>query len=138
MFVDYNTLSDDAKVWVYPSSRKFYTKEIEEIEEKIRNSKNEETPFRFKILMSDMDIDTKKNIIEKHDQYICLDEKDNEYFKLGEWLDHTSKIPFGKYQSMTQKLVSKQLLNSKKILDNAVYGHKESKLAILKIFEKIF
>ena len=36
MYVDYNALPENAKVWVYPSNRKFYPNEIEEIEEKIK------------------------------------------------------------------------------------------------------
>ena len=39
MFVDYTSISNDAKVWVYPSSRKFYPTEIEEIEQTIDISK---------------------------------------------------------------------------------------------------
>lgn len=37
MFVDYTDISDDAKVWIYPSSRKFYNTEIEELENKIKS-----------------------------------------------------------------------------------------------------
>jgi hypothetical protein len=37
MFVDFSTISEDAKVWIYPSSRKFYDTEIEEIENKIKS-----------------------------------------------------------------------------------------------------
>tara|TARA_B110001450_G_C17239861_1_gene326997 strand:+ start:76 stop:243 length:168 start_codon:yes stop_codon:yes gene_type:complete len=36
MFVDFEEIPEDAKVWVYPSSRKFYPNEIEVIEEKIK------------------------------------------------------------------------------------------------------
>ena len=37
MFKDFTTLSEQAKVWIYPSSRKFYPQEVEEIEAKIKN-----------------------------------------------------------------------------------------------------
>ncbi|WP_296634146.1 ABC transporter ATPase [Polaribacter sp.] len=37
MFVDYSEISDDAKVWIYPSSRKFYNTEIEELESCIKS-----------------------------------------------------------------------------------------------------
>ncbi len=36
MFVAFNTLSEEAKVWVYPSSRKFYPQEIDELKEKLQ------------------------------------------------------------------------------------------------------
>ena len=36
MFTDYSLITEEAKVWIYPSSRKFYPKEIEGIENKIK------------------------------------------------------------------------------------------------------
>lgn len=35
MVVDFQQLSDDAKVWIYPCSRKFYPQELVPLEEKI-------------------------------------------------------------------------------------------------------
>jgi hypothetical protein len=35
MVVEFQKLSDDAKVWIYPSSRKFYAQELEPLKEKI-------------------------------------------------------------------------------------------------------
>ena len=50
MFIDYNLIPEDAKVWVYPSNRKFYSTEIEEIEAKIKsfieNWKTEDENFK--------------------------------------------------------------------------------------------
>ena len=46
MFVDYKEISDDAKVWVYPSSRKFYATENEEVIRKRRDVLNMETFMR--------------------------------------------------------------------------------------------
>jgi len=37
MYVDVNTLNDEARVWVYPSSRKFYPQEIEGLTQKLIN-----------------------------------------------------------------------------------------------------
>ena len=37
MITDFNLLSEEAKIWIYPSSRKFYAHEIDEIELKIKN-----------------------------------------------------------------------------------------------------
>lgn len=36
MIVNYSEISDSSKVFIYPSSRKFYTQEIEELKEKIQ------------------------------------------------------------------------------------------------------
>ncbi|WP_299665894.1 ABC transporter ATPase [uncultured Polaribacter sp.] len=50
MFVDFKEIPEDAKVWIYPSSRKFYPNEIEEIEEKIKtfveNWKSDDEDFK--------------------------------------------------------------------------------------------
>ena len=36
MFVEFSSLSEEAKVWVYPSSRKFYPQEIDGLKEKLQ------------------------------------------------------------------------------------------------------
>ena len=40
MITDFTLLSEEAKIWIYPSSRKFYTHEFEEIELKVKNFVN--------------------------------------------------------------------------------------------------
>jgi hypothetical protein len=56
MFVDFEEIPEDAKVWVYPSSRKFYPNEVEKIEEKIKTfieswkSDNENFKASYKFL----------------------------------------------------------------------------------------
>ena len=37
MFVDFSSISEHAKIWIYPSSRKFYDTETAEIENLIQN-----------------------------------------------------------------------------------------------------
>lgn len=37
MLIKYDTLPEDSKVWIYPSSRKFYATEIDDLENKIKN-----------------------------------------------------------------------------------------------------
>ena len=37
MLTTYESLSDNAKVWIYPSSRKFYPNEIDDVNNKIEN-----------------------------------------------------------------------------------------------------
>ena len=53
MQVDYQNLSDQAKVFVYPSSRKFYPQEITEVQQEIKQFLEQnfiDIPFHFKIL----------------------------------------------------------------------------------------
>jgi hypothetical protein len=50
MLVPFESLSETAKVWVYPASRKFYKNEITEVEDKVNNfvSHWKETDANFK------------------------------------------------------------------------------------------
>lgn len=111
MFVEYESISEDAKVWVYPSSRKFYDTEIEEIENKIKyfleNWKFENENFkvsyqflykRFVIFFADdelspvsnLDIDVMISfILELQSDYeITLLDKMNVCFKQGEFVQY--------------------------------------------------
>ena len=111
MFVDYDSISEDAKVWIYPSSRKFYDTEIEEIENKIKNFvenwKSEDENFkvsyqflykRFIIFFADdelspvsnLDIDVMVSfILELQSEYeVTLLDKMNVCFKQGEFVQY--------------------------------------------------
>ncbi|MBG7611996.1 ABC transporter ATPase [Polaribacter sp. BAL334] len=111
MFVDYDSISEDAKVWIYPSSRKFYDTEIEEIENKIKNFvenwKSEDENFkvsyqflykRFVIFFADdelspvsnLDIDVMVSfILELQSDYeVTLLDKMNVCFKQGEFVQY--------------------------------------------------
>lgn len=50
MLVDFSTLSEETKVWIYPSSRKFYPQEIDGLNEKLKTFiegwKQEEEGFK--------------------------------------------------------------------------------------------
>lgn len=53
MEVDYNLLTDEAKVFVYPSSRKFYPQELDGLQQEIQGFLSEnfkDYNFHFKIL----------------------------------------------------------------------------------------
>ena len=40
MLVDFNTLPENSKIWIYQSDRKFYPQEIEEISQKVETFLN--------------------------------------------------------------------------------------------------
>lgn len=111
MFVEYESISEDAKVWVYPSSRKFYDTEIEEIENKIKyfleNWKSEYENFkvsyqflykRFVIFFADDELSPVSNpdidvmtsfILELQSDYeVTLLDKMNVCFKQGEFVQY--------------------------------------------------
>jgi hypothetical protein len=111
MFVDYDSISEDAKVWIYPSSRKFYDTEIEEIENKLKhfveNWKSKDENFkvsyqflykRFVIFFSDDELSPVSNpdidvmvsfILELQSDYeVTLLDKMNVCFKQGEFVQY--------------------------------------------------
>jgi phosphoribosylanthranilate isomerase len=145
MFVDYKSISNDAKVWVYPSSRKFYPTEIEEIEQKVKQFvkswKSEDENFkvsyqllynRFIILVADAtetsltntDIDASVSFIlqlqETHK--VELLDKMNACFKQGEYVQYKELKDFKKLlknKAVTAKtIIFDNLINNKEDLEN--------------------
>ncbi len=144
MFVDYKSISDDAKVWVYPSSRKFYKTEIEALENKIKhfveNWKKEDENFiasyqflhnRFIVLVADdekspltnADIDASVAfILELQETYnIELLDKMNVCFKQGEFVQYKELKDF-------KKLLKNKALTGKTIIfDNLIANNHDFK-----------
>ena len=60
MFVAYELLSETARVWIYPASRKFYNEEIEPLKTKIQDFitqwKQDDVDFKcsYQLLYSEM------------------------------------------------------------------------------------
>ena len=137
MFVDFNEIPEDAKVWVYPSSRKFYPNEIEGIEEKIKtfveNWKSDDEDFkasykflhnRFIVLTADdvatalnnVDIDTSVSfILSLQQEYeVELLDRMNVCFKQGEHVQYKDLKDF-------KKLLKNKALTGKTIIfDNLI------------------
>jgi hypothetical protein len=145
MFVDYTSISNDAKVWVYPSSRKFYPTEIEEIEQKVKQFveswKLEDENFkvsyqllynRFIILVADdtetsltnADIDASVSfILQLQETYkVELLDKMNACFKQGEYVQYKDLKDFKKLlknKAVTAKtIIFDNLINNKEDLEN--------------------
>lgn len=131
MFVEYESISEDTKVWVYPSSRKFYETEIEEIEKKIKffleNWKSEDENFkasyqflykRFLIFFADDELSSISNldidaivtfILELQSDYeVTLLDKMNVCFKQGEFVQYKDLKEFKtllKNKAVTEKTI---------------------------------
>ena len=99
-------------------------------------NEDDKTPFKFRILQSNnLDDKTKKYIIDKLDKFYSMEENDNEYHKLGDWVSQIQNIPFDKYTLPdTIDDYSKQIIKCKEYLDQAVYGHDEAKTQIIQVF----
>lgn len=145
MFVDYNTIPEDAKVWIYPSNRKFYPNEIEVIEEKVKtfveNWKADDENFkasykflynRFIVLFVDDETSPLKSseidvsvsfILELQNEYdVALLDKMNVCFKQGEFVQYKDLKDFKKLvknRAVTAKtIVFDNLISTKQDFDN--------------------
>lgn len=145
MFVDFNTIADDSKVWVYPSNRKFYPTEIEDIEQKIKtfveNWKSDDENFkvsyqflynRFIIFIADFsettltnaDIDASVSfILQLQEEYkVELLDRMNVCFKQGEFVQYKELKDFKKLvknKAVTAKtIIFDNLINNKEDFDN--------------------
>jgi len=144
MFVEYSTISDTAKVWVYPSSRKFYPNEIEEVTQKIQSfiqnwkagDENFTASFqflydRFIVLIADdeksalqnVDIDASVAFILKlQEEYnVQLLDKMNVCFKQGKYVQYKELKDF-------KKLLKNKAVTGKTIIfDNLVVNNYDFK-----------
>ena len=145
MFVDYKSISNDAKAWVYPSNRKFYPTEIEEIGIKVKtfveNWKPEDENFkasyqflhnRFIVLVAEdetapltnVDIDASVTfILQLQETYkVELLDKMNVCFKQGEHVQYKELKDFKKLlknRAVTAKtIIFDNLVNNKEDLEN--------------------
>lgn len=137
MLVPFDHIPDDAKIWIYPSSRKFYAKEIATIEEKIKDFicswKPDDENFtasylllhqRFIVLTADdittkltnTDMDTAVSfILELQETYnVSLLDRMNVCFKQGEYVQYKELKDF-------KKLLKNKAVTEKSIIfDNLV------------------
>lgn len=145
MIVDFNTIPNWCKLWVFPSSRKFYPQEVEELKQRIEifltNWKNEgeeiDCSYTLKydrfIIISVNDSEISLNI-KAHDELtalilelevtykIILLDKINVCYKQGEFVQYKDLIAFKKM--MKSNGVSKKttvfdnMITSKEALEN--------------------
>lgn len=144
MLVDFNTLSEEAKIWIYPCNRKFYPQEIDGLNEQLKtfteNWKSEDENFkasfevkynRFIIFsaeenadLSNADIDTQVGfILQLQQQYeVELLDRMNVCFKQGEYTQYKELKDFKKLiknKAVTEKtIVFDNLIQTKQELEN--------------------
>ena len=58
-------------------------------------------PLRFKVLDSEMPLETKAIAIENVDKMSEMDVSTGEYSKMHHWINGLIKIPFGKYNHLS-------------------------------------
>lgn len=141
MQVEYNTLSELSKVWIYPSNRKFYDTEIDGLHEKITSFlaawKSDDETFkvsyqlkynRFIVLFVESDLPLKNTEIDASVSFILqlqqeynveLLDKMNVCFKQGEYVQYKELKDF-------KKLLKNRAVTGKSIVfDNLVTTKEE-------------
>ena len=94
------------------------------IEKELLEEYKSEVPYRFKILNSNLPLPVKNHIIKRLDHFYSLEETDNEYHKLFQWVSYLNKIPFDVYTEPivtiedTSSNIVKHLFDIKHSLDN--------------------
>lgn len=99
-------------------------------------------PLKFKILESDMDINTKSIALKQIEKIRELDPSSGEYSKMDQWINGLIRIPINIYSKLPIDIASskrdKQLFlkNTYNTLNRAIYGHKQAKTHILQVISK--
>lgn len=96
--------------------------------------------LRDRLLLMDIDINTKSFVINKYDSVKKM--SGSEYTKGMNWLETVSKIPYGKYKNMdvtkthSQENIKEFFNNIKFCLDKNIYGLEDVKQEILEFVAK--
>ena len=91
----------------------------------------------LRILTMKLPQEIQATILAKYNSLQSLEQSSNEYFKLRAWLDKVISIPFGTYKDIPVRLddgpekCGDFMRNSKKCVDESVYGQEDSKLQIM-------
>lgn len=116
---------------------KFEQKKIIEKENEIYNHLNNNTPIRYNIINSNLNLTTKSMILQKIDQFENMSSEDNEYHKFSKWIDSLSKIPFNNYSKLDLNVkpnkIQQFLIDSYFKLDQTIYGQYKAKNKIMQI-----
>jgi hypothetical protein len=142
MYVTHNLLPEDSKVWVYPSNRKFYPNEIEEVEVKVKNfieswrpeDENFKASYQFlynrfivfiadvnSVELTNIDIDASVSfILSLQEAYnVALLDRMNVCFKQGEF------IQYKELKDLKKLLKNKALTGKSIIFDNLITTKEE-------------
>jgi hypothetical protein len=140
MLTNYQNLSEEAKVYLYPSSRKFYPNELEELENKIKDFVSNWTDYsssyrieynRFLLFFLEENAVITTSLLDKLANFIFQLEKDysitlldkvNVCFKQGEYVQYQDMKRFRgmiKNKSVSKKtIVFNNLIQTKHEFEN--------------------
>ena len=110
-------------------------KDMKEINDHILVDK----PHRLTLLQTDMPIKYKANVMQKVNMLKSMEPGDPEYYKVKNWVDDFTQVPFGKYSGLDVNMshgiekCNKFMEDAMKILDDCAYGLTEAKMQILQL-----
>jgi hypothetical protein len=96
-------------------------------------------PYRLTLLETDIPLKYKAVALKKISALRCMEPGCGEYYKVKNWVDTFMRIPFNKYRSLPLTIedgiekCSQFMMESKKTLDDAVYGLNDAKLQIMQM-----
>ena len=126
----------------YAYFKKLTNEEKQDYIDKIREMKNQfkvDKPKILKVIESSLSLNNKTAILNKLQKFDSLPPFSGEYFKLKNWVNGITRVPFGVYKkppvdSNSSKSKIKRYMNKvKKHMDDAVFGHDAAKKQILQI-----
>jgi ATP-dependent Lon protease len=121
------------------SQQKNIIKELREINKIIRSEK----PYRLTLLESNIPTFFKAVAMKKISLMRYMDVGDGEYYKIKNWVDTFMRIPFGVYKTLPIAITNgidnctEFMENSRKILDDAVYGLNDAKMQIMQLLGQL-
>ena len=121
------------------SKQKNIIKELREINKIIRSEK----PYRLTLLESNIPTFFKAVAMKKISLMRHMDVGDGEYYKIKNWVDTFMRIPFSVYETLPITITNgidnctEFMENSRKILDDAVYGLNDAKMQIMQLLGQL-
>jgi Cdc6-like AAA superfamily ATPase len=109
---------------------------LEALKKRPTNSDSSMT-LMFKILTMKIEPHIRSLVLSKYQALQSLDAGSTEYYKLRNWLDKFTSIPFGEYTDMPVRIedgherCSEFMMRARKCLDESTFGQDEAKLQIL-------
>lgn len=128
-----NTIDDQIDQFKGLSAEK-QSRIIETLE---RKPTTPEESLMFKILSMKLPAETQTMVLSKYHSLQSLDGSSGEYFKLRNWLEKLTSIPFGLYKEIPIKVEDGQetcgafMQKARRYLEEAIYGQEEAKMQIL-------
>ena len=117
------------------TEQKLITTELKDINKQM----NIDKPYRLSLLLSDIPVKYKTLVLHKLNSIKKMESGGPEYYKMKHWIDTFMKIPFNIYENLSVKFddgrdaCNNYIVNSKRTLDECVYGHNNAKLQILQM-----